>query len=392
MRLKGFVYVLGYSRRMYLAFSRREDFHSLLRHHVAAFAFFSGCPHEGLYDNMKTVVLRWEGSVPIFNPRFLLFATHYGFRPKACRPYRPQTKGKVERMNRYLRHNFFVGRRFHDLADLNQQLLQWNLEVADVRLHGTTRMRPVDRFQEELPHLLPLPRQPYDTAEIAYRMVALDGMVSWDGNFYSVPPDHAGQIVVARATEHEVVLLSSGDLGELARHQRCPAGGRQRLQLPAHRPRRERAGPELDVLRQRFLDFGNGAEEFLRGLGKTHPRATKAEIRSILELRQIYSTDDVAAALSHALSFHAFDAKVVANILAHRAHPRSLEALIARTGETPSPSRDNPPVRQREASGYQDLFEALGPGSMPSSEEEAPGDEEIQENQETASDDNEEAP
>jgi len=387
-KLKGFVYVLGYSRRMYVAFGEREDFHSLLRHHVAAFEFFQGCPLECLYDNMKTVVVRWEGGVPVFTPRFLLFATHYGFRPRACRPYRPETKGKVERLNRYLRRNFLVGRRPHDLADLNRQARDWNLEVADLRVHGTTRARPWDRFQEEVPHLLPLPRQAYDTAEVGYRLVALDGMVSWDGNFYSVPSEHVGELVVVRSTEREVRVLSSDAFRELARHEKRPPGGHERRQLPGHRPRRERAGPELDLLRRRFLELGEAAEEFLQGLGKAHPRTTKAEIRKILELRQVYATDDVTSALAHALSFQAFDARVVANVLARHATPRSLEGLIARSGDDASGLRRPSAVRQRAASEYQDLFEALGPGEQETSDpEEEEGDEE---GPETEPDDGEE--
>jgi hypothetical protein len=183
---------------MYLDFGYREDFFSLVRRHVEAFQYFGGIPHRILYDNMKTVVVRWEGDVPLYNPRFLLFATHYGFKPRACRPHRPQTKGKIERPNRTIKENFLNGREFSDDEHLRDAAREW-LVAWDLRPHRTTGRPPGERFQEELSLLLPLPRKAYDTREVAYRLVSLEGLVSWDGSHYSAPPAVVGQIVVVTA-------------------------------------------------------------------------------------------------------------------------------------------------------------------------------------------------
>lgn len=361
-KLKGFVYCLGFSRRMWLKFSLREDFSALVRRHVEAFEFFGGCPAECLYDNMKTVVLRWEGEVPIYNPRFLLFATHYGFRPRACRQYRPQTKGKVERPNSYIRKNFLVGRDFHDLDDLNAQAAIWNLETADTRLHGTTRERPIDRFVREEDHLLPLPGRAYDTCEVAYRIVALDALLDWGGSRYSVPPERVGEIVIVKASEHELVVLAS-DCREIARHELVPPGRREWRRHPAHQVRGERRGPALDILRARFVKLGERAGEYLQGLGRAHPRHTKAQIRAILTLLQCYTADDLERALEHGLRFGAFSAKVVEDHLVRNALPRSLESVIARSGpQDVDDSQTGEEVRQREASYYEELFDAYGEG------------------------------
>jgi len=111
-RLHLFSYLLGYSRRQYLGWVERQDFDSTLRQHLAAFTHLGGVAAGCLYDNFKVVVQGYEDDEPIYNPRFLAFANHYGFRPVACRPRRPQTKGKVERPFHYVQTNLLNGREF----------------------------------------------------------------------------------------------------------------------------------------------------------------------------------------------------------------------------------------------------------------------------------------
>src|SRR5581483_7270068 len=119
------VYVLGYSRRQYLRFVEAQDFTTTLREHVRAFEHLGGVAATCLYDNQKVVVSGYDGDVPLYNPRFLAFATHYGFRPLACKPQRPQTKGKVERPFHYVETNLLNGRTFHTLEHLNEVTVWW---------------------------------------------------------------------------------------------------------------------------------------------------------------------------------------------------------------------------------------------------------------------------
>ena len=163
-RVNLFSYVLGYSRRQYLRFVESQDFETTIREHVRAFQHLGGVAATCLYDNMKVVVARYEGDEPIYNTRFLAFATHYGYRVWACRRRRPQTKGKCERPFRYVEDNFLNGRSFRNFEHLNECLAKWLAEVADVRMHRETKRRPVDLHAEELPYLIPLPEKPYDTA------------------------------------------------------------------------------------------------------------------------------------------------------------------------------------------------------------------------------------
>ena len=156
--------VLGYSRMLWLGFYPKQDMHALFRGLEAAFAFFGGVPKELLFDQMKAVItrdLRLQGGQLVKNEEFLRFAAHWGFLPRACRPYRAQTKGKVERPVRYVRENFVYGRDFLGDADLDEQSTRWLAEIANVRVHGTTRERPVQRLLQEQPLLGALAAQPY---------------------------------------------------------------------------------------------------------------------------------------------------------------------------------------------------------------------------------------
>jgi hypothetical protein len=121
----------------------------------------------------------------VFHPALLALATHYGFTPEACRPYRAQTKGKVERPVGYIREDFWLGRSFRDFMDLTAQWQEWLATVANVRLHGTTGVRPLDRLREE--RLRPLPPHPHDPVLAIERALTRDGFVSVRGNRYAVP-------------------------------------------------------------------------------------------------------------------------------------------------------------------------------------------------------------
>ena len=158
------IVVLGYSRLMWLQYYERQTMAVLMRGLESAFHFFQGVPSELLFDQMKAVIIedgRETGGRLVENPEFIRFGAHWGFRIRACRPYRAQTKGKVERPVRYLRNNFFYGRDFGSDDDLNAQALRWLDREANVRIHGTLKQRPVDRFEVERPHLMPLVAWPY---------------------------------------------------------------------------------------------------------------------------------------------------------------------------------------------------------------------------------------
>jgi transposase len=158
--------VLGYSRLLWLRFYEHQDMRTLFTGLEAAFAFFGGVTTELLFDQMKAVInrdLRLLGGQLIKNEEFVRFSAHWGFTARACRPYRAQTKGKVERPIRYVRENFIYAREFLNDADLDDQLSRW-LEKANGRIHGTTKEPPRLRFErDEQPRLLSLAERSYQS-------------------------------------------------------------------------------------------------------------------------------------------------------------------------------------------------------------------------------------
>lgn len=183
-----FVMTLGYSRRGFAMGFLRERMGDLLAAHEAAFAHFGGRCEFLLYDRMRTVVLGTSEGRARLNTTFAAFAAHWGFTPRLCQPYRAQTKGKVESGVKYVKRNFVPGRQFRDLEDFNEQLAAWQAEVADLREHGTTHQRPIDRFADEARALAPTAGHPsFLQAMVRERVVAEDWLVSIDGNRYSVP-------------------------------------------------------------------------------------------------------------------------------------------------------------------------------------------------------------
>jgi len=231
-RLYAFVITLSYSRMLYVEFTTSMDISTWLRCHQHAFEYFGGVPRELLHDNLKTAVLsRGAGGKIHWNPRYLDFALYYGFTPQPCKPYRAQTKGKVERSIGYVRQNFWVGTHFSDLDDLNRQVLSWLAEVANVRIHGTTGMQPVGRWSQEA--LPPLPGQRFDTSLITHRRASRDCTLSYRGNIYSVPAAHAGQMLLLKETEDRRLLIYTAEQILVAEH-RIPNGRHLRLLLDEH--------------------------------------------------------------------------------------------------------------------------------------------------------------
>ena len=232
-RLYAFLMTLGWSRAMYVEFTVSADAAWWLRCHEHAFQFFGGVPREVLHDNLKTAVSERAGNGAVhWNPCYLDFANHYGFTPKACQPYRAQTKGKVESGVKYLRRNFWLGLHFVDLRDLNRQVMVWLDAVANVRIHGTTGEAPSVRLPQE--HLQPIAGLPsYDTSLLSSRRSSTDCLISYEGNYYSVPANYHSRVLLVRETVDEELIITTAQGDEIARHRLCQ-GHNQRIVEPAH--------------------------------------------------------------------------------------------------------------------------------------------------------------
>ena len=358
-RVHAFSYVLSYSRRQYLRFVQAQDFLTTIREHTRAFEYFQGLAATCLYDNMKAVVAGYDGGQPIYNTRFLAFATHYGFQPWACRPRRPETKGKVERPFLYVETNLLNGRTFTSLDHLNEMAMCWLAETADVRVHRETKRRPIDLFEEEKAHLLTLPAQRYDTAQVLYRTVDQDGHVAYLQNFYSVPWQRIGELLPVRVTESELIVYGP-EIKEIARHELFPSGATgQRRTLAAHSPGRDQS-QKRELLRARFAEFGADGALFFDQLLNAR-RNGKDEASRVLYLLTIYRREDLARALERAVRYRAFSWSAVERILAAQAKPRSvMESLTFEAREQLSQMLRQLPLAPRPTSAYQLLLEEQG--------------------------------
>jgi transposase len=350
-----FSYLLGYSRRQYLRFVESMDLVTTLRHHVQAFHHLGGVARVCLYDNFKAVVLRHDAEGVFYNPKFLAFATHYGFRPQACRVRRPQTKGKVERKFFYVETSLLNGRTFDTLEHLNEVTAWWLANVADVRVLRDFKETPRARHQREQPHLLPLPRCDFDTALVVYRHVNVEGFLTHRLNFYSVPWSYIGQVLPVRITENEVIIYSIR-LEEVARHPLVPGtvtGVRQ--QINSHHPVDD-PDQRQQLLRQRFGELGPVAVKFLDGLLAQQVQG-KLQAQHLLALVAHYRRADVQAAFERAVRFGAFSLAAIRRILAATASPRPLlEELADLQRDALDPLLRENPITPRPTSDYQHLL------------------------------------
>ncbi len=231
-----FVLTLGYCRRSFYWPAPVERMSQFLEAHERAFDHFGGHTHEHLYDRARTVCHPDGHTVGrvVWNSTFKSFADYWNFEPRLCRPYRAQTKGKVESGVKYLKYNFLPGREFVDVVDLSEQLAEWNITIADVRIHGTTHERPIDRFQAERAHLVPTAGHPSYAHEGRYsRIVASDSLVSFQTNYYSVPFHLIGQTVEVQAIEGQVRIYHRGHT--VAEHPLLTGQHQLRI-LPEHGP------------------------------------------------------------------------------------------------------------------------------------------------------------
>lgn len=337
-----FVMVLGFSRRLFARLVLDQSTATWLRLHQEAFTYFGGVVHTVVPDNLKAAVLRAAFGADrdelALNKSYRELARHYGFVIDPTAPRTPEHKGKVESGVKYVKNSFFLGSEFADISDAQSRLQKWVDTVADVRLHGTTRRRPIDLFTEsEKESLLPLPLTPYSPTEWRPATVHPDSHIQFHKRLYSVPFTLIGQRVWVRADEHSVCVLHNDQ--PVATHPRKGTGFRSTLSshLPEgrealrHRGRafwEERAGklgPEVLALVRAVFD----SDEVLCQLRK---------VQAIVMLLEKHPVERARNAARRALTFGCFTYKGVSQILL-----KGLDMAPLPTENPPTPAPEQTP-------------------------------------------------
>lgn len=317
-RLSFFVMVLAYSRMMYVEFTLLQTMEHFLACHQNAFRALGGVPEKIMVDNLKSAVLqRLLGQGPVFNPRYLDFANHYGFTIKPCGVRKGNEKGRVENGVGYVKKNFLAGLEIVNFEMLNPAGKLWLDTIANVRIHGETRKKPIELFAEE--RLKPLPQNEYDVATVNSVRASCQFRVTLDSNRYSVPAEYANQPLILKTYPDRLCVYAGHKL--IARHTRSYERHRD-FENPDH-PKAllaQRKNAREQKIFARFLMLSSKAQEYYNQLAnrRLNPRH---HLQKIVALSEIYSTEAVGRAIEDALDLEAHSADYIANLLESHATP-----------------------------------------------------------------------
>jgi hypothetical protein len=253
---------------------------------------------------------------PVFNPKYLDFANHYGFNIAPCNVGKGNEKGRVENGVGYVKKNFLAGLDIPDFSAVNPAIRQWLEAIANVRIHGETRKKPTTLFQEEKPRLRPLPPHPYDIAHISQVRASSQFRITLDTNRYSVPAEYAGTSLTLKAYPDRLCVYSGENL--IARHVRCYDRHRD-FEHPDH-PKEllaQRKKAKDQKILARFLTISTKSQDYYRELENRRMNPLH-HLRQIVALSEIYPPDQVARAMENAFIFQAFSSEYIANLLEQR--------------------------------------------------------------------------
>jgi transposase len=326
-RLSFFAMVLCYSRMMYVEFTVSQSLEHFLYGHKNAFDFFGHVPKKIMVDNLKSAVLRRVlGRPPVFNPRYLDFANHYGFAITPCNVGRGNEKGRVENAVGYVKKNFLAGLEIPDFTAIGPAVRHWLETVANVRTHGETRKKPVELFEAERPCLLPLPVNAFDIATVSPQRASSQFRITIDTNRYSVPAEYAGRRLTVKTDPERICVYAGEKL--IARHIRSYERY-QDFEDPDHPKallaQRQKARDQKIFMR--FIALSPKADLYYRKLAERRLNPQQ-HVRKIVALSEIYGTEPVARAIEDAFIFEAFSSEYITNLLQQRARfPKEPAAL-----------------------------------------------------------------
>lgn len=309
--------VLSHSRKAYSEAVWRQSTESFLTCLENAFRHFGGVPKRLVIDNLKAAVARADWYDPEIHPKLQSFAQYYGTVILPTRPYTPRHKGKVESGVKYVKRNALKGRIFTSLAEENQFLMNWETQVADQRIHGTTKQQVEKLFQVERRALLPLPAERFPFFHEAHRAVHQDGHLEVDKAYYSAPPEYVGHRLWVR-WDARLVRVFNDRWEQIAVHAKAEPG---RFRTAAeHIPKEKVSAVErgTDALLRQVASVGPNTRQWAEAT--TQARGVEA-VRVLVGLKHLagkHPSDDLEEACRVALTHGAYRLRVIRQLLARR--------------------------------------------------------------------------
>ena len=299
-----FVMTLSWSRHQYVEFVFDQKVETWLRLHRNAFTFFGAVPERIVIDNLKAGIIRACWHEPLAQQSYRECAEHYGFLISPCRPRTPRHKGKVEKGGiHYVKRNFLGGREPTTLAQANRDVRRWALTLAGQRVHGTTKERPLERFEVERGALRPLPDTPYDMAIWKEVKLHRDCHLVFDQAYYSAPFRLVGQKLWVRGGSREVRIFTP-DYQLVATHDRAQRPGRRQTHTD-HLPPHKVPGLLLtrDVCRQQASEMGSATRKVIDGLLDHRPEDRLRTAGRLLRQADRFGPERLEVACARALRF-----------------------------------------------------------------------------------------
>ena len=312
-----FCFRLSYSRLDYYEKVYDQRVETFINCHINAFRFLGGVPEYIKIDNLKAAILEANFYAPIYQQLYKMFADHYGFKPLPCRVREPNDKGKVESGVKYVKGNFFLGRKFTGGSDLDRQLRNWLDNTCNQRVHGTTRRIPREIFEvEEKQALKPLPLEEFKMSSVGSRKVYHDCHIYVEYNYYSVPFEYVGKEVEIELTDNLLKIFYQSK--EIANHPRQEGKGKF-CTTDSHYPQYKRMSETeyQERYQAKMAEIGPYAEQLFFLAVQNHPREWARTVQGILFLLKTYPKEILELSCKRALAFGVYQYQIVKNICAN---------------------------------------------------------------------------
>lgn len=347
-----FIMSLSYSRQMHVSITLDQSVQTFIQCHTAALNYFGGVPQTVKIDNLKAGVIETNFYEPVVQRTYAAYAAHYGFWPQPCRVYTPTDKGKIEANVKYVKDNCFKGRDFQDIQAAQAFLDQWLDNTANVRIHGTTKMKPQDLFDEkEKAALGPLPNKEFAFSRTATAKVHTNCHIAYAANYYSAPHAYIGCEVDVVEINNLVKIYHQGK--EIALHALAKATKGEHVTNNAHYPDHKNITPEEILSRQEveMAEIGKHALEFFYAVlrkGDVHVYAYRC-VSGVLSLRKSFDKAVIDQACRRAVWYESTTYATVKRICER--------GLVALPADTPVDRDDDFPgaFPARDLSQYDQL-------------------------------------